>query len=318
MDKTAQRASEGTDCVICAGAGSRLWSRAGAYDLYRCERCRVVFAHPMPSQADLLRLYAASSYFAGGGAEGYMAGYDLSARTQSLLYEMILDQLGPPALGATLLEVGCAEGHFLAAARRRNWEVCGVELSPIAAASARRRFGLQVFEGTLDDHALEPKACSVIVLLDVIEHLRDPALTVRTAARMLRPGGRLVIKTPDIGSAHARRLGVQWPQIKPPEHLVYFDFSSITWMLHTCGFEVDKRQAVGGTGVLAALRRCTRVHPMLDRRMTVRALVASKRWRWLAWLVARTSALLGRRDSMVVFAHKVLRSTDTSIAVGGR
>jgi len=64
---------------------------------------------------------------------------------------MILDQIGRPPAGAKVLEVGCAEGHFLDAARKRGWEVCGVELSPVATASARRRFGLQVFEGVLDE-----------------------------------------------------------------------------------------------------------------------------------------------------------------------
>src|SRR5258705_4680976 len=150
---------ERMECVLCTGAGSRLWGRTGRYDLYRCLQCNVVFTHPMPPPADLFQLYATGSYFQGDGVEGYTAGYALSARTQELLHEMILDQIGPPESGAMLLEVGCAQGHFLDAARRRGWEVFGVELSPIAAAAARRKFGLRVEEGTLDGHALGPKAC---------------------------------------------------------------------------------------------------------------------------------------------------------------
>jgi len=315
----ARRALTDMSCVICAAADARLWCRAGAYDLYRCEHCGVVFTDPLPTQRDVLRLYGAASYFDGGGAGGYVTGYDVTAQSQSLLYETILDELGPPKLGAILLEVGCAEGHFLAAARGRNWEVCGVEVSPIAAASARRRFGIHVIEGTLEEHHLEPTAYDVIVLLDVIEHLRDPMRVVRTAASLLKPDGRIVIKTPDIGSAQARRLGARWPHIKPPEHLVYFDVPSITFVLQACGFEIDKREAVGGTGVLVALRRLLGPNSVLDYSRSGYALVAAKRWRWLAWLVAKISAAVGRQDGMIVFARRVPRyRTGAGVTTCGR
>ena len=303
------------DCIVCRSPTLRLWGCKESYDLYRCSSCGVVFTQPMPSQSDLLQLYANAQYFQGGGTEGYAAGYDVSARTQSRLYEMILEQIGQPQPGAKLLEVGCAEGHFLDTARERGWEVCGVELSPVAAAAARRRFDLQVFESAIDELPPEPNAYSVIVLLDVLEHLSNPACTVRTVAKMLRPGGWLVIKTPDIGSAYARRLGMHWPQIKPPEHLVYFEFASVERMLAAYGLKVDRRQAIGGTGILAWMQRHIRAHPVLDCRKTIRALTTIKRSSLVTWLVARASALLGRQDSMIVFARKIRSrgSTDTVV-----
>jgi SAM-dependent methyltransferase len=308
----------GIRCAVCADAGAGLWGRTDCYELYRCASCRVVFTHPVPSSDQLLRLYTTGQYLQGGGRAGYIAGYEVSAQSQGMLYEMILDQIGPPESEAKLLEVGCAEGHFLDAARKRGWEVCGVELSPSAAAAARSRFGVRVLEGHLEDQTLESSSCSVVVLLDVIEHLSDPARTVKTVARVLRPGGKLVIKTPDIGSAHARRLGARWEQIKPPEHLVYFDLGSMTRLLRSCGFELDRRRVVGGTGIVAAIRRCAQDHPALDRPKAIRTLIVIKRVRWVAWLLAQASALLGRRDSMVVFAHKVVRGADTSMAAGKR
>ena len=133
---------------------------------------------------------------------------------------------------------------------------------------------------------------------------------------MLRAGGLLVLKTPDIGSPHARRMGMRWAQIKPPEHLVYFDVTSMTRMLHACGFQLDRLRPVGGTGIVAAIRRSAQEHPSLDCPKAIRALIAIKRVRWLARLAARASALLGRQDSMVVFAHKVSHGGDRSIAAG--
>jgi len=318
VSTAARTSGGGSRCAVCSSASVRPWGRRESYELFRCVSCCAVFTHPMPSAAELLQLYTTGQYFQGGSKAGYAAGYDVTAQSQSALYRMILDRIGPPESAAKLLEVGCAEGHFLDAARRRGWDVCGIELSPIAAEVARSKFGLRVLEGHLDAQGLESSSCSVVVLLDVIEHLRDPARTVRTAARVLRPGGWIVIKTPDIGSAHARRLGMRWPQIKPPEHLVYFDAGSMTNLMRACGFEVDRRHMVGGTGILAAIRRCSLDRPALSCPRTIRALVALKRVRWLAWLVAQASLLLGRRDSMVVFARKVWPGVDADTAAGER
>ncbi len=301
-------------CAVCDGPRARLWARLESYKLLRCASCGVVFTDPMPEAEELRRLYANEEYFRGGGAAGYFAGYDTSAQSQSILYETILDQIGRPGTGAALLEIGCAEGQFLEAARKRGWDVCGVELSPAAASAARLRLNVPVLEGDLDAQLLEPNSYKVVVLLDVIEHLAEPTRTVRAAERVLRSGGLLVIKTPDIGSAQARRLGVRWSQIKPPEHLVYFDVASMTRMLRTCGFELDRLRSVGGTGIIAAVRRCARNHPALDRSNAIRAMVALKRLPGLDRVLARASAVLGRQDSMVVIAHKVARRAETDKA----
>jgi 2-polyprenyl-3-methyl-5-hydroxy-6-metoxy-1,4-benzoquinol methylase len=293
-------------CPVCGDVDRRLWGRAESYELHRCVSCCAVFTHPMPSSDELSRLYTTGRYFQGGGHAGYVTGYEASVRSQRLLHETILDHLGPPESHERLLEVGCAEGHFLDAARKRGWEVCGIELSRSAAVAARSRFSVPVLEGHLEEQTLESSSCSVVVLLDVLEHLPDPAQALRTVARLLRPGGRLVIKTPDIGSANARRLGMRWEQIKPPEHLVYFDAQAMVRMLRACGFDLDQRREVGGTGIVAAIRRSMRRHPSIDCPSIVRALLVMRRARWLAWLLTKTSALLGRQDSMLVFAHRVV------------
>src|SRR5438874_4506179 len=101
------------ECIVCGSPAAGLWGRKGSYELYRCGGCSAVFTHPMPSRAELLQLYTSAEYFLGGGTQGYAAGYDVSAGTQSRLYEMILDQIGRPRAGAKLLEIGCAEGYFL-------------------------------------------------------------------------------------------------------------------------------------------------------------------------------------------------------------
>lgn len=131
-----------------------------------------------------------------------------------------LDQLKPllpktpvAATGRPLVwvDVGCNSGAFLVVARRRGWEVVGVEADPAAAAQVGPAVGVQVLTpdvwaayarqpaGT-KTHPAPPKPFAVS-LWDVLEHLLDPVHAFVTAAAALEPGGLLVLDVPDLDQA---------------------------------------------------------------------------------------------------------------------
>ena len=64
-------------------------------------------------------------------------------------------------------------------------------------------------------------------MLDVIEHLRDPAETVRLLVEALAPRGLLVITTGDWGSLCGRLMGRHWRLMTPPQHLFFFSKSNL-------------------------------------------------------------------------------------------
>ena len=102
-----------------------------------------------------------------------------------------------------LLEDNKATGRVLDAQDGR-YEVFGLDTATISAALPEARF-------------------DIVTLWDVIEHVPDPVPLLAEAARVLRPGGRLVLTTGDWGSAYARRQGAQWHLVAPPWHLTLFD-----------------------------------------------------------------------------------------------
>jgi SAM-dependent methyltransferase len=146
--------------------------------------------------------------------------------------------------GGQLLELGCACGFLLLAARARGFAVRGIEPSSWAAAHARSAYGLDVQTGSLDTVSVPSASCDAVVMADVIEHLLDPRRTVRQIARVLRPGGRLLLLTPDVGSLVARVLGPRWWGLLD-DHYFYFSRQTLRRFLEEEGFVVERIVGLG-------------------------------------------------------------------------
>jgi len=112
------------------------------------------------------------------------------------LYRWVLDAL--PAPPGTLLDVGSSYGHLLEQARRRGWDVMGVE--PVAACAAvAERAGFDVTHGSFPDAAPPAGDIDVITFLDSFYLLPDPLLAAETARKLLAPDGRVVMRVTNRG-----------------------------------------------------------------------------------------------------------------------
>src|SRR5437870_443031 len=121
-----------------------------------------------------------------------------------------------------ILDVGCNVGSFLIAAAARGWQPVGLEPNPAAAAIARAA-GFEVRNGFFDSAACASlSGFDAVHLGDVLEHVRDPMAMLARARDVVRPGGVIMVVTPDIGSFLGRLL-----QIKPREHPIYFTERSL-------------------------------------------------------------------------------------------
>lgn len=196
--------------------------------IVRCADCGMV---SLPLQ------YAAPATYADGADPYY-----LEQAAQRIANAHRLLALVPA--GGRLLDVGCACGFLLVAARERGFSVQGVEKSAWAAAQARTAYGLDVETADLETANLAAAYYDVVVMADVVEHLIDPRRTVREVYRVLRPGGRLLLLTPDIGSPVARLLGPRWWGLLD-DHCVYFSRATLRRLLDGEGFAVERITALG-------------------------------------------------------------------------
>jgi 2-polyprenyl-3-methyl-5-hydroxy-6-metoxy-1,4-benzoquinol methylase len=146
--------------------------------------------------------------------------------------------------GGRLLEIGCACGFLLVAARERGFTVQGVEMSAWASTYARETYGLDVKTGCLETLNLPAASVDAVVMADVVEHLTDPRTTVQHIHRVLRPGGRLLLLTPDAGSVMARLFGPRWWGLLD-DHYFYFSRQTLQRFLEREGFALERIGALG-------------------------------------------------------------------------
>jgi SAM-dependent methyltransferase len=253
------RSSPRSHCVVWGSQGlllhsgleDRLFGARGTWSFRRCEApgCGVLWLDPFPIEEDLHLAYA--SYYTHGDSGGRgSAGavcrlvVRLTRVADSILKRvsglaaarrridlMFLDEVEP----GRLLEVGCGDGRRLARFRERGWQVVGQEIDERAAAVARSRVP-EIRTGPLETLGLEPGSFDAVVANHVLEHVADPLGLLRQCRSLLRPGGRLVLATPNpSGDGHAR-FGRHWFGLDPPRHLHLFPPAAGRRMAEQAGF----------------------------------------------------------------------------------
>jgi 2-polyprenyl-3-methyl-5-hydroxy-6-metoxy-1,4-benzoquinol methylase len=182
-----------------------------------------------------------------------------------------------------LLEIGCGRGDFLSVARS-SFDVYGVEPNPELAESARRIAPVHcdVIERT------PWRGFDVIASFHVIEHVDSPSTFIAAAAERLKPGGLLVIETPDINSLPFKLLKSRWRQFIP-EHYFFFDRKTLPRLLAAHNLTAHSVTHVGKHASLA--------------------LITNRLSRYIPWVpqlngLSQLTFRLNPMDIMLVFATK--------------
>lgn len=203
-------------CPVCGASAWQPLYRRLDWDLVRCEACGLRRLDPLPTVEQL------DAHYAGRAQSGNYEAERAPERDAGL--EQVLDFAeASGARAGRLFDVGCFDGGLLDLAGARGWDGWGLELQGDAAAEANRRHPGKVVQSTVEGfEGLEPGAYDMVTAVGLVEHLRDPSRLFALAAEGLRPGGLLVIQTPNAASLPAKLLGRYWPPIAPPEHTFYF------------------------------------------------------------------------------------------------
>lgn len=143
--------------------------------------------------------------------------------------------LPPLPYEGCLLDVGFGDGSFLENAKSIGWNVIGVDPDIETVKNARER-GLNVYQGSVESLVELNIKFDVITLSHVIEHMYDPVESLRACHRLLKPGGRIWIETPNIKSQGHTYFQENWRGLESPRHLVLFNFESLSKALVKIGF----------------------------------------------------------------------------------
>lgn len=191
-------------------------------------------SNPQPSDAELAHA-SDEHYFA--GPEDPKRRDSINALKQATA-QGYLDDIrkyrGPH--GGRLLSLSRGHSTFSSEATAVGYDV--VDLScrgPGGIHSLAQLKGGEALAGNLGAEALAPGEFEVCVLIDVIEHVRDPMALLKAVHRLLKPGGTLFVTAPSVDSWSARIMKQNWIRWKP-EHLSYFNAENIQTALLRSGF----------------------------------------------------------------------------------
>ncbi|MFH1093213.1 MAG: methyltransferase domain-containing protein [Candidatus Omnitrophota bacterium] len=195
--------------------------------ILKCVTCGLVFVPSGESSQIIIRQYR----------EMVDAGYIEEETGRRKTACLVLKKLQRyQKKGKLLLDVGCSTGFFLDEAKKKGWQVQGVELSQWAASIAREKFSIDVINSTLKQAKLPANSYDLIVLHDTIEHVLNPREMLIEIRRILKPDGVVYINTPDIQSLASRVLKARWWGINR-HHLFYFSRKTLNRLLEAAGFK---------------------------------------------------------------------------------
>ena len=256
----------------------RLFGAPGEWNLKRCPNaeCGLIWLDPMPLPTDIHKAYKKyfthqplitsssrtnmlrrtwmrleSAYL----AYRFKCGKCFGRRFESLLaLPIILSRIDCDALDipmqylanratGRMLDVGCGNASVVKLAQDLGWNAEGVDVDPQAIEDARCK-GLVVHLGELDHINYHQQSFDLVLMNNVIEHVDNPLQIITEVKRILRPGGRLVVTTPNTASWGHRRFASDWVHLDPPRHLRLFNATNLRRLIERVGFTVHVRSSL--------------------------------------------------------------------------
>jgi SAM-dependent methyltransferase len=133
-------------------------------------------------------------------------------------YALLARRHGPPQ--GRVLELGCGMGHLLTWLTDR-YRVYGTDINPWALSMARRTVAHGQFAMLSADEvfAFPPEVFDIVIAKHVVEHLKHPEQAIAEMSRVLKPGGQIILVTPNLSSPMRTWKKSAWIGYKDPTHI---------------------------------------------------------------------------------------------------
>jgi len=308
-------------CPVCAREGcytftgwDLMFPGDRRYDYHTCAGCGAVFQYPAPGAEDIKSFYPPdyNIYQPPGKIKlppdlerAWLKHYGGYTQLDTGFFSDLLAPLtwllkaSRPlryVTDGTLLDVGCGNGKYLLQMQKLGWSVKGVEFNAKAVGICRSN-KLDVFQGDLLQANFPGNSFDAVTAHHLIEHLPNPVEVITEIARILKPGGQLLIRTPNTNSLARAWFRNNWFADEVPRHLVLFNPASLARLAETAGLQIEH---------ITTLPRGKLLLYSLDYIVGKkgRSLKKFKPARWLASLYYPLARISGRGDEIYALFTK--------------
>jgi len=237
-----------TRCVLCGhdggvfeadGVDFEYATCANRFQFVRCPDCEHLYLNPRPRSEDLGTIYPENYYAYAAEGDGLVSR--LRRRWEGSKVRAYREWVGDGP--RRWLDIGCGNGRFLALLDRfgpADWELEGIDFDSDAAEQCRAR-GYRTHVGRVEEFDPGDARYDGVIMLQLIEHVEDPAAIARRVYSLLRPGGVFIVETPNVGGLDYRWFKRSWwGHYHFPRHWNLFSTPALARMLSDCGFEIER------------------------------------------------------------------------------
>ncbi|MEP6597431.1 MAG: class I SAM-dependent methyltransferase [Ginsengibacter sp.] len=246
-------------CNICNSNDYTELFPAGKAQIHRvvkCNVCNLIYANPQTNNVGgVEKKYKSNNEDTDKVLKTFNPDNHQYLKKQVLQlknYSSIIDFVENDKKGI-FLEVGSYAGIFLNEARKRGWDVIGIEPLEIPADYSEKKLGIKVVRKYFEEADIQEQSIDVVVACHVIEHVPNPTSFVKKAHSLLRRGGKLILETPTYDSFMFKLLKHRERSVRCNGHIYFFTKETLKKIVENNGFKVLKHENVGRTLTLERL-----------------------------------------------------------------
>ena len=234
-----------TECLLCGGKAVLKhneypgYQKPDTYSIYHCTACNTAFSLPGEESSVIYE----NIYKNGDRVPGYSRYWRYAKIIRKVPepldylaeshedYWSVREALSMHVKDKTavkILEIGSGLGYLTYSLIQAGYDVTGMDVSQTAVTQAVKNFGDHyICRDMFEYSGLAPDSFDIVLLTEVIEHISNPTEFIKTILKLLKPGGRTIITTPN-KSFYPRE--VIWASDLPPVHYWWLSEESMSYI----------------------------------------------------------------------------------------
>jgi len=241
---------EDVSCCICGYRGGRIVAEgidfeynscSNLFTFKQCSNCGLWYLTPRPKKQDFDLIYPSNYYAYIKDQWKKMTLTNLVwGRLEKYKIEKLIRRFVKQPEKAHIFELGCGSGRFLHLLRKylpKGCKISAVDINEAAVRLAAQIENINVYQGYFEKIYIEPESLDIIFAQQLIEHVPDPVAVLKKAYSSLKPGGVIILETPNVKGFDRRFFSKRyWGGYHFPRHFNLFSPDTLSRLCKQCGF----------------------------------------------------------------------------------